>query len=83
MPNVSLKGSRSSRNDSSDPEESESDSVTEDSESDSATSDEREGIILVASIERRPFSLSPITLRFNGAELLASKFLRRERPLSR
>lgn len=57
---------------------------SENTDTDSATtSHERDGMILVASIERRPFSLSPVTLRFNGTEVLATKFLRRERPLSR
>ena len=39
--------------------------------------------ILVAAIERRPFSLSPVQVRFNGTEGPASKLLQRERPFSR
>ncbi|KAL5529876.1 hypothetical protein ACEPAF_6133 [Sanghuangporus sanghuang] len=45
-------------------------------------SDSSNNTILVATIERRPFSLSPSRLRFNGCEGPASKFLQRERPFS-
>ncbi|KAL5527949.1 hypothetical protein ACEPAG_6750 [Sanghuangporus baumii] len=45
-------------------------------------SDSSNNTVLVATIERRPFSLSPAQLRFNGCEGPASKFLQRERPFS-
>ncbi|KAL5487489.1 hypothetical protein ACEPAI_5597 [Sanghuangporus weigelae] len=45
-------------------------------------SDSSNNTILVATIERRPFSLSPARVRFNGCEGSASKFLQRERPFS-
>jgi hypothetical protein len=40
-------------------------------------------IVCVATIERRPFSLAPVVLKFHGKEQVANKFLKREAPFSR